>query len=1064
MSLLCLLVAAMTVYGGALTAQAQGASGAVEAPIVTEPQPTAAESGPEPQGVSPADEAYNEGVALYNRGMFLEALNSFNRALANDPNHPHAKTMAERAQTKLQTTAVGQEPAVLQTFETFEAKPAESETTSDAGIPESAEELRYQTVKELLEQGQFLLENRKFERAQKLFERALIIDPENKTAARLLQEATIGTFDERLPREWQKLEIDRLRIREKSEQIKQLPDGADAYGIKDITISVPVAEEEFVREEEKTDIEKALDEFVSIEFEEEHISNILDYIAEYASINIVLDSRVVDPPRQPVPQVQPGVPGTVPGGVPGIPGQPGFGAPQPFGVPGQGFQQPVPVQQPAFEPTGDPDEDRRASRRGGGLGNIQLQGVNGQFATGPGGQPVSDIVSDGYTGILKLDDVPLRDALKAVLRPLNLDFSVQPGFLWVSTAEKIRTESFEEMETRIYELKNAGAETLFKIVVQNPGGLSGGGGGGFGGQGGGFGGQGGFGGGQGGFGGGGFGGQSGGFGGGGFGGQGGGGFGGGGFGGQSGGFGGGGFGGQGGGGFGGGGFGGGGFGGGQGGFGGGQGGGFGGGQGGFGGGQGGFGGGSIQVSNISQLFSNINDQLVGEPPAVIGISTVGTGLDARQGQQGAGLGAGGRRDDELGGGGLGGGGLSGGQTVGTSGTGSSLGSSGGLGGFQGQAELLTILQSAIPEIVEPFTDEVLSWMIFNPTTNQLIVHNTPSNLKKMEAMIQDLDITPKQVSIEAKFLAISVTDLDKIGFTWDLTLSDQNSRNRVIDAIETPGVSDADGNPGYFADVNGDGSNEILPFYTRPDGTNVINNTVSTLTGTGAVNPGPDGTFDLNAVILQNEDGDQLSVMMDYLNSLTETELLSAPRVTTMNRKPAVIADILTQTFQTQVFQEIIVSDSGFGGGETTASVQQPQFSTFTFGIVLSVTPQISGSNQVRLWLNPQVTTQQGQDEFIATSTVDGNTQTATIRFPRVSIQSVWTNVIVNDGDTLVLGGLITDRTTRGKTKMPYVADIPVIGYFFRGKSTEITQSSLLIFTTVNIIDPTGARFFEAGA
>jgi len=81
-----------------------------------------------------------------------------------------------------------------------------------------------------------------------------------------------------------------------------------------------------------------------------------------------------------------------------------------------------------------------------------------------------EIVTDGMVSYVNLRDVPLREALKAILLPLNLDYSVQPGFIWVSTAEKIRTETFENLETRSYGLKNAGTETLFKIVLSNPGG------------------------------------------------------------------------------------------------------------------------------------------------------------------------------------------------------------------------------------------------------------------------------------------------------------------------------------------------------------------------------------------------------------------------------------------------------------------------------------------------------------------------------------------------------------------------------------------------------------------
>lgn len=180
--------------------------------------------------------------------------------------------------------------------------------------------------------------------------------------------------------------------------------------------------------------------------------------------------------------------------------------------------------------------------------------------------------SDGMVGHVRLKNVPLKQALKGVLRPLNLDYKAEEGYLWISTPDRIRTESAEPLETRYYEPKSPVADTLPKVIVGNPGGpgaamgavpqAGGFGGGNVGGIGGAAGVGGAVGGGN---------------------------FGGGGFGGGN----------VAGGGFGGGGYGG--------------GGGFGGGMG-----QGGYGGGGAPVLyNISQLFSTIDDRLVGEPPAVI---------------------------------------------------------------------------------------------------------------------------------------------------------------------------------------------------------------------------------------------------------------------------------------------------------------------------------------------------------------------------------------------------------------------------------------------------------------
>jgi len=416
-----------------------------------------------------------------------------------------------------------------------------------------------------------------------------------------------------------------------------------------------------------------------------------------------------------------------------------------------------------------------------------------------------------------------------------------------------------------------------------------------------------------------------------------------------------------------------------------------------------------------------------------------------------------------------GGTTAGGGTLGGVGAGGGYGGAaaggygGAVGGIQGGglSVLETFLNVFLPEVEEPrglgMEPEVVSSYMYNPVTNQLMVYNTPSNLAKFEATLSEFDVMPKQVSIEARFVTIKLADLDKKGFKWDLTLSDQNARAREIESLSDTAT--------YLYDINGDGVEEEIPFYRRPDGSSVISNTITEGILQSVVSPGPPGDFSLSGIITGKEDGDKLSVVFDYLNSLDQVELLSAPRVTTMNRKPAVIVDYTSEYFISQVYDETYVIPGGgaYGGTPVTVSRHQVQPQQFNFGISLSVTPQISGGDQVRLWLNPQVTTRGIEKKFSQLSRIGEEVTETEYVLPNTSTQSVWTNVIVHDGDTLVLGGLVADETTKGERKMPYLADIPLLGAFFRGKHRQVKQSSLLIFVTPDIIDTTGARFFEVG-
>lgn len=914
--------------------------------------------------LTPAEEAFRRGVEYYKGERYRDAQTEFNRALALNPDYAEAKEYLKQCTSKITLEAAGQNPGATPAFETFDP-----ESLTAGETPElSPEEVKRIRVKEHLTYAKLYLEQHLYAQAVEIYSHVLQLDPDNKEAKEGLHTASLGQSGEAMNDDLRKVESDSDRIRQYVEKSKQLPEGADAKGIKQYVFRVPEIEEDFEAEKEITQIERTLTSPVNIEFEDIHIKDVMEFIQDSFELNVVIDKRAVEPEREEIAATAL------------APGQPGFGAPGAF--------QPAPG---AFNAGGGggvgasrrQSDDDEPTGFGGGFGGGQF-GQAGQFGqTGQFNLNSLDEYygpkSDGMIPYINLKDTPLGEALKALLRPLGLSYSIEPGFLFVSKPEIIQRESFEDLDTRYYELRNAGAETLFKLVLRNqfsvsP--LSSGTGGGQGGFGGGQGGQGGFGGGQGGFGGG----------------QGGGGFGGG----------------QGGGGFGG------------------------------GGGQGG-GGDVTATSNISDLFSTFPDEAVGETPATNFI----VGLD------GGGTGTGGQAN----GGGIGGGIRGGAARAGTTDDDQGAGLGGtGASSIGGDAPILTLLQRLIPDVYAPSSEERLSDMIYNPANNMLIVRNTPSNLEAFEEQLAQLDVTPKQVSIEAKFLTIRVSDLDKVGFKWDVS-TESNSGARLPTGLEEET---------YEYDINGDNVLEEIGLDERPDGSNAFSNTLRETVVGAAVSPGPASTtFNLMSSILDNGSGDELSVTFDYLNSLEESELLSAPRVTTMNRKPAAIVDYTTEYFLVQVSTSILPGTNGINGTTQPIVATNPLALPFNFGIALSVTPQIRDNDQVRLWLNPEVRTRIGEKTFTST-TVSGDIEIDNVlTYPTTSWQAVWTNVIVHDGDTLVLGGLVQDKSIKGEQKLPYVADLPILGYFFRGKSREVSQSSLLIFVTPDIIDSTGARFFD---
>jgi general secretion pathway protein D len=87
-----------------------------------------------------------------------------------------------------------------------------------------------------------------------------------------------------------------------------------------------------------------------------------------------------------------------------------------------------------------------------------------------------------------------------------------------------------------------------------------------------------------------------------------------------------------------------------------------------------------------------------------------------------------------------------------------------------------------------------------------------------------------------------------------------------------------------------------------------------------------------------------------------------------------------------------------------------------------------------------------------------GGTVTAVLPLPRFRLRQVVTSAIVWDGQTIVLGGLVSEDLTKLKDKLPILGDLPFVGRFFRSESTASSKRNLMIFVTPTIIDPAGNR------
>jgi type II secretory pathway component GspD/PulD (secretin) len=322
--------------------------------------------------------------------------------------------------------------------------------------------------------------------------------------------------------------------------------------------------------------------------------------------------------------------------------------------------------------------------------------------------------------------------------------------------------------------------------------------------------------------------------------------------------------------------------------------------------------------------------------------------------------------------------------------------------------------------------QVLSLIEFDPHTNTIIARNTPSNLDTLEVFLDHLDNEPRQIAVEAKFIQYSIIEAEKVGIDVDIGGTSED------DTLET--------SAGAISD------NAVINF-------GLFSNIDETITGELA-GLGGDILFRFT-----KDDGDFLKATINMLNELSNTQTISAPRLVTLSNKPAVIQDVLTRSFRSDITIETNIVGVEGQNPVTTTGIEQ-EFTDVTEGITLSITPQIQADDTIRLFVLPDIARIIRDDIFEITSSTEGGGETLnTVTRPQVARQSLFTNVVVNDGDTIVIGGLITDATVYQKTGIPFLKDIPLIGRAFENETEVIDRTNLLIFITVNIMDSGGVAY-----
>lgn len=327
-----------------------------------------------------------------------------------------------------------------------------------------------------------------------------------------------------------------------------------------------------------------------------------------------------------------------------------------------------------------------------------------------------------------------------------------------------------------------------------------------------------------------------------------------------------------------------------------------------------------------------------------------------------------------------------------------------------QSDIIKISFAKASDIAEMINGEGALTMLsergsisIDERTNALLIRELPENITVIRDIVKSLDVPVKQVQIEARIVTVNEGDLEELGVRWGFTST--NGSHTSGGSIESNlFVSDLYDSGDGEGDDSGKGTVPVDDFL------NV--NLAATAAGASSIafqvaKLGADTLLDLELSALQRE---------------SKAEIISSPRLITTNKKPAYIE-------QGTELPYLEASSSG----ATTVSFRKAVLS-------LMVTPQITPDN--RLVLDLSVT----QDR------VGDVVKTGTGEAVAINTQRIGTQVLVNNGETVVLGGIFQHSLTNSVEKVPLLGDLPLLGALFRRSYEKMGKSELLIFVTPKVV------------
>jgi type II secretory pathway component GspD/PulD (secretin) len=323
-------------------------------------------------------------------------------------------------------------------------------------------------------------------------------------------------------------------------------------------------------------------------------------------------------------------------------------------------------------------------------------------------------------------------------------------------------------------------------------------------------------------------------------------------------------------------------------------------------------------------------------------------------------------------------------------------------------------------------------VMYDDRTNIVLVTDIPTNLYKIGQVIDKLDKRTDQVLIEARIIETVLDDQEKLGVDWNLKFTVAGAKRPTTFPFSQWDYTNA--NYGTWGN--------ILPqVLTTSPQTAVATAGGGSTTTTAAEFPSVPGDAagfpyaPAEQFSYGTLDFSEFKAVMELIKQRANTDTVSNPRIATLNNSEAIIN--VGETLNLPKYER----------NSTTGKMEITGYEAKDLGIILKVTPHINQKSEIVIDLAPQIS------DLLRYDTLD---RASGIVAPVYSTRVAKTQVMIKDGDTIFIGGLIKDKDIDKKNKMPFVGDllgdVPYLGLLFSKKETVKQKTELIFFITVNIM------------